>query len=170
MTDCPCEETLQHASSPGLVADDEIVCRGAYDPMHFKKNRIRTNFVKRKDLASGQLSVWRLGRDPNFDAETLAIVLKEVAPPEQGLGAIMAAAAGQIRQTTMPDHFPNGQRVFCVADDCRTDDVGGWHPEHATVSLAQINDFAWDQDSDHFIAAVEALAAILKRKQVWPTS
>jgi hypothetical protein len=169
MTDCPCEDESQHQGSPGLVADNEIVCRGTYDPMHYRPSgTIKPNFVRKKDLANGELSIWRLERDPAFGVAALADQLTKAGPAGNTLRAILAATAMQIRELRVPEYFPEDQRVLCVADDCRTDDNGGWHPEHATVSLAQIAGHEWDEQGDQFGSVAEGLVAIFKAKAVWP--
>jgi hypothetical protein len=58
---CPLESRPQHQISPGVVADDELVCRAAYGPdMHYTRGgKIRNALIRDKDLEDGALSVWR---------------------------------------------------------------------------------------------------------------
>jgi hypothetical protein len=169
MTVCPAEQQTQHDLSPGLVADAEDVCRGAYKPNHTNATGAKSAMIKVGDLAKGELSVWRLGRDPAFDANAVAAQIEQ-GPPGGTLHQILAASVKAIRSAQVRhDNIPEGHRIFCVLDDCRTDNEGGAHPEHATVSLEPIAGVDWmAPNAPETLAAKEALFALLKRRVVWP--
>lgn len=167
MTGCPREETSQHAESPGLVLDAEVVCRGAYDPIHFNKSGLKAAVVRPRDLIKGELSVWRLGRDPKFDLDAIVETLESVGVQDHSLREVLAAEAGAIRAITFVEEPLAGQRVFCVLDDCATDDEGGWHREHATAGLSEIDGVIWEAGSDPFDIVKEGLVSFLKSRAIW---
>ena len=169
MTDCPAEQVSQHANSPCVVAGKETVCRAAYDPMHTKSSGgIANSFIKSADLLAGELSVWRLARDPAFDIAALAGVLQAGGPAENTLKQICAATALAVRGVRV-EALGDDQRVFCVLDDCATDDDGGWHCEHAVIALETIENVVWQIQTEPFVAAREGLTVLLKRTAVlWP--
>jgi hypothetical protein len=170
MTACPREQIAQHVESPGLVGDDETVCRGAYDPMHFNTTGVRAAVIRPRDLIQGELSVWRLERDPAFDLEAVANKLIEVGPPGNRLREVLAATVGEIREMQFADMPLTDKRVFCVLDDCATDEDGGWHREHATVGLAEIEGVVWAAGTNPFDIVREGLVSLLKSRVLWADS
>ena len=99
MTVCVCEKTSQHAASPALVEGRERIGRGVYFSMHYNKakTRITNQFLKRRDLASGDLSVWRLGEPYGAQVEDVAAILEESGPGGSELSHIYYAGAENIR-------------------------------------------------------------------------
>lgn len=170
MTACVREQTPQHPNSPGVVTDPEVVCRGAYDPIHFnKKGALRAAVVRPKDLIAGELSVWRRDRDPNFGLDGVKGELEKAAADGHELRLILGATAEAIRAIRL-EALGQNQRIFCVLDDCRTDEKGGWHPEHATVTLEPVPDVAWQLDTDPLDMAKEGLVALFKQQVLWKSA
>ena len=83
--DCPLEAVQQDARSAGAVEGDEQICRGAYDPLHFKKAILQTSIVKGKDLYEGTLSVWRASEKANFSLADVFAICEQSGPPKQTL-------------------------------------------------------------------------------------
>lgn len=171
MTACPAEQAQQHPNSPGIVASEEDVCRGAYAPNHTNAKGAKPAMIKVGDLIKGELSVWRLQRNPTFTADAVAEQIKD-GPPGGTLHQILAASVRAIRAAQIcHDNIPAGHRIFCVLDDCRTDNQGGAHPEHATVSLEPVDGVDWAANGAlETLAAKEALFAVLKARVVWPSA
>ena len=167
MRGCSREAVSQHVESPGLVQDEETVCRGAYDPIHFNKSGLKGAVVRPKDLISGELSVWRLERDPKFGLAAVVETLTAVGSQDHELREVLAAEVKEIRAIRFSVEPLVDRRVFCVLDDCTTDDVGGWHPEHATIGLCEIDGVVWEAGSDAFDIAKEGLVSFLKTRAVW---
>ncbi len=168
MTDCPKEQTSQHEGSPGTVSDHEVVCRGAYDPIHFSKaSSIKSAFVRPAHLVAGELSVWRLERDPAFGVAQVVAKLQSLTAEGQTLRQVQAASVAAIRGIRMPDLLDADQHIFCVIDDCRTDDDGGWHPEHAAIAMEEVEGIIWAVGSDPFDSAKEGLATLLRAQTIW---
>jgi len=168
MTACPHEEANQHANSPGVVADGETICRGAYDPVHFNKSGLKMAFIRPAHLLAGELSVWRCDRDPKFGLQGAIEKLIEDKAPGQTLAKIFGAKVERVRKIaieTEPDK--PGIRAFCVVDDCATSEAGDWHSEHAVIALAKHDNFAWEADGDHFTMAKEGLLAVFKQTLLW---
>jgi hypothetical protein len=138
--------------------------------MHYGKTGLRPNVIRAGELIKGELSVWRLARDPEFNLDALVNKLSAVGPPNDTLREVLSATAGAIRNLRMPELLPSGQRVFCVLDDCQTDNNGGWHSEHATIALEQIEGIEWANGTDPFDTAREGLIMLLKAHVRWPAS
>jgi hypothetical protein len=168
MTPCLCEGTPQHAHSPGLVQDQEGLCRGAFDPVHFNKSGIKAAFVRPQHLLAGELSVWRYERDPEFGVGGARAEIEAAKPEGNTLNRILAARAAAIRkfEVRMGNDAP-GRRAFCVIDDCTTTAEGDWHSEHAVVRMADYEDFEWTVECDEFTVAKEGLLAIFKQTAIW---
>jgi hypothetical protein len=138
------EQKPQHEVSPGPVSNDELVCRGAFDPRHVKDGKITKAVINNKDLLHGALSVWRLGQGeygdaPEEEAPTdvyerklrhIQGILTENTPEGSTLYSILAPEAGQVRSLSLPD--VDG-RLFAVIDDCVTDKDNGAHPLHCSI-------------------------------------
>ncbi|MHA6288091.1 hypothetical protein [Maricaulis sp. CAU 1757] len=84
-------------------------------------------------------------------------------PAEKPLKAVIGLLAQEVRALRMANY---DTQVFCVTDDCETDEAGGWHPEHAGIKLANIDGVEWDRAGAEFIAAKELLVAKFKANVV----
>nr|WP_295888658.1 hypothetical protein [uncultured Devosia sp.] len=125
------ESRKQHPASPGLVADEEIVCRGACDPMHYDKGRVKGSVIKANDLLNGTLSVWRGGTGNNGEYQAAVDKIAATVPNGQKLKEVFAPLASAIRDIAIEGK----PRVFYVIDDCQVDNVGGSDPLHGGVKL-----------------------------------
>lgn len=113
---CPRELIQQDTVSLGVIANDEVIARGAYDPSHgeAKKRKITNQIIRKDDLIDGACSVWRLA-PPGITLEQLIVRLEEIK--EDPLFAVTTAAAADIRLIKLP----TGTRAFCVVDECECD-------------------------------------------------
>lgn len=168
MTGCHREQQTQHANSPGLVLDNEQICRGAYDPIHYNKQGVVKGAVVRPaHLIKGQLSVWRLGRDPMFGLDDVVDKLQEASVDTHVLRQVLAATAGEIRTIDFSNAGFAGRQVLCVLDDCAVDEKGGWHSEHATIGVADIEGVTWAIGTDPFDIVKEGLVNYLRVRSIW---
>lgn len=168
MTVCACENETHHDQSPGLIADGETVCRGAFDPVHFNKSGLKEAFIRPAHLLAGELSIWRISRDPDFGIESARERLEAAKPEAHTLKQILAAEVGRIRSIRLESiEGDSAKRAFCVVDDCTTTAEGGWHPLHAAIKLAVYEGFDWE-GTDEFSMAKEGLMAVFKQSCVWP--
>jgi hypothetical protein len=171
MTTCECETISQHDQSPGLVADDERVCRGAFAPIHYNKSGIKAGFIRPAHLLAGELSVWRIDRNQQFGLTGAREAIGATRQTDHTLEELLAASAQRIRQLEVRDEEDvPGRRAFCVVDDCSTTAEGDWHPEHAAIRMAEYDDFQWLDGSDEFTTAKELLFAVFKQSVVWKAS
>jgi hypothetical protein len=137
----PCDNLCvreQVSADPGVshgpVAGGEELCRGAYDPMHFKKAKLKNSFIKSKDLLNGHLSVWRLGDPAGLGIQEIANILGDFSPAENRLGEIKTCTAEAIRGLTI---FGHDGRVFSVIDNCEAYADGRKHRSHAVVAICR---------------------------------
>lgn len=164
---CPFEATTQDALSPGPVANDEAIARGAYDPSqgNAKTGNIKLGVVARKDLLANQLSVWRLAGDPpRITIDDLATRLQ--ARTDLGtLFAIVSTEAETIRSLRSPT---TGGRAFCVRDECDCDQNGNKHPAHAHVAICNsARGPGFSVESPDFVQIHRDLAHAFKANKVW---
>lgn len=121
----------QDEVSLGPIADDETIVRGALDPRHWnaKDRKIKAAVIRKKDLFSGNLSVWRV--EPH--GISLAELVERLgAVPEQRLAALCGISARDIRSIEA-----SGARAFSVVDECDCDRDGNKHPAHAHIALCK---------------------------------
>ncbi|WP_343683939.1 hypothetical protein [Asticcacaulis sp.] len=159
-TQCNRENVSLGPPSRGQIANTESVIRVVYDPLHLnpKKTRIKAGVIRESDLLTGQLSVWRTSpTDPENLAETKSY-LTATKPEGQEIRHFVSIWVGEIRRMTGLD----GQRLFCVRDDTRIDEIGGRHAEHATISFCALKGEPYkDSTSNEFIFARDLLHAAL---------
>ena len=167
MSECPAEQDPQHEHSPGVVADEEIVCRGALHPMHFdKKGELKAAFIRSAHLLDGELSVWRISRQPHFGVAEACIEIENTKPADQALKRLYSANVKQLRALRIV--VDGGyKRVACVVDDCRTDEAGGYHREHAVIALSSHEGLDWREDQVAFDTAREGLKVIFAQNPCW---
>tara|TARA_R110000868_G_scaffold411715_1_gene707931 strand:- start:159 stop:704 length:546 start_codon:yes stop_codon:yes gene_type:complete len=167
MTVCVCEKTSQHAASPALVEGRERIGRGVYFSMHYNKakTRITNQFLKRRDLASGDLSVWRLGEPYGAQVEDVAAILEESGPGGSELSHIYYAGAENIRFVEAAS--VNADQSLCIKDDCTSGPDGECHPAHATIGLADVDGVDWDPDGTAFREVYESLALLFRKSVAW---
>lgn len=125
-----CPQELASAPLYGSlpVANDELVCRGAYMPMHYNRagTRLKAAFIEKKMLLGGELSVWRL--TPVADPATLVPKLQKA---DRQLKAIHGLTAKEVRDLRDAEL---SRREFSVINDTRIDDAGGHDLQHAAIA------------------------------------
>ncbi len=156
---CPREIVSAGPPSPGPVADSEYLCRAAFG-MHVKGIKLKKSVIRRTDVESGELSVWRV---PDLDPIGLSALAAKVPPPlDDALDRFLAVQAREIRDLQGPDQ---GSRAFSVIDDTRTDNAGGRDSQHAALAPCK----GWDlADPIVLDDLVNRLYLLFKGKPVWP--
>lgn len=118
----------------GVVDDEEIILRASYDPMHWKKSKIQSSFVRASHLLEGELSVWRSSEKSGLTVSDVMLITDGVAPPGNTTKQLHGPLAREIRGL----RNPSGDRLFCVVDETTTDEAGGHHPAHAHIRLCDV--------------------------------
>lgn len=134
---CPREQgSADPEVSPGPIAGDEEICRGAYDPMHFKREKLKSSFIRANDLLEGKLSVWRVATPPRESAglDDIVKILEGFAPTDNKLYQVKACTAESVRKLSIATR---SGRVFSVIDDCVAYPDGGKHPAHAVIAICE---------------------------------
>lgn len=161
---CPLEQLERDPRSPGVIDDDEDIVRGAYDPMHFKGARIRPSVLRSGDLAKGQLSVWRSSAKSGSNLKDIESILGENGPSQHALAAMLVVNAQRIRE--LREQVSN-LRLFCIVDECDTNEDGGWHRAHAHIALCMnLEDDVKNTDSERFVSLKEQLYLIFKQRVI----
>lgn len=120
--------------SPGPIANEEVLCRGAFGKKaHYNSSGVKPAFIRNNDLLAGTLSVWRRHDDTQQEIDEIR---SQHQPPEgNALWDIFGAAGGDIRAIRVSSE-PTVQALHAY-DDCRIDDRGGKHPKHAVLAICQ---------------------------------
>ncbi|MBB3972507.1 hypothetical protein [Hansschlegelia beijingensis] len=158
---CEIEREQRDQLSPGPVACEERIARGAFAPSagDARKARISLGIVAKRDLFGDQLSVWRLAGDPpRVRLDELAERLRR-EEAQRTLFAIVWALAQEIRAIRLM-----GEKALCVLDECDTDHNGGKHPAHAHIAISPgfRAKFQLTSESSEFQQLVRDLANLLK--------
>lgn len=125
---CEREQVSLGAPSPGPVADHELVCRAAFDPLHMPKGVLKAAMIRKSDLAKGELSIWRL--PPDADAAAFKALANKISVPENNsLKSMYYVSAAEIRQLA-----EGLERTFSVIDDTDVDGKGGRDAQHAAIA------------------------------------
>lgn len=156
---CPREAVSSGPPSPGPVADDEYLCRAAFG-MHVRGLKLKKSVIRKADVESGELSVWRLDR---LNASLLAALAQKVPPPlDDKIDRLLAVKASAVRNLAGPEP---GSRAFSVIDDTRIDLVGGHDPQHAALAPCT----GWDLANPIIVDdLVNRLYMIFKENHAWP--
>lgn len=134
---CPAEAFSRDPGvSPGPVENDETLCRGAFDPMHYDRKgvKIQPSVLRKRDLAQGQLSVYRESDRVSFSHDQVTDQIRRTGPSDQVLKQILSARASDVRAVRSPG--VDGRSV-CVRDDCDCDASGNKHHAHAHIALCE---------------------------------
>lgn len=167
---CEIELVKVDPDSPGIVLDEENICRGAYGPppsVHYKANkRLKVSqLVRTQDLVGGNVSVWRAGDQGHLSQDDLLQQLNLVAPAEQETYLLFSINVKALRERRIDEHEG---RVFCVTDDCVCDAAGNKHPAHASVGLCQtIKQLGLTAENPLLIAIKETLVLMLQTNVIW---
>jgi hypothetical protein len=132
---CCLEQESQHCISPGVVQDDEMICRAAYAPMHIKKgadrSRIDISYLRKADIANNTLSVWRYSELSQASIQQIWDVCKQKEADGQKIWKLLFVSAREIRK-------PDAHRdQFCLLDECQVNETGGSHRAHAHISMCR---------------------------------
>ncbi len=155
------ENESQDHRSPGPIQDDERICRGGFDPMHYTKGKPKNSIIRADDLLTGSLSVWRGGTGDQPDFDLAVAQISKTVPAEQNLRSVFAPIAAEIRDIQLDE--PG--RVFYVVDDCSTDENGGFHVLHAGIKICPSLNIASKED-DLFLKAKGHLLRVLKKTEI----
>lgn len=131
---CPLEAQQQDDRSPGVIGDDELICRAAYDPIAFRKSKMTAAIVRGSDLLAGTLSVWRCSELAGTSASSIVEICEKNVPAKNSLAQVMAVKASAIRAIRSPEI---DGRLFCVVDETETDEAGGSHQAHAHIKICR---------------------------------
>jgi hypothetical protein len=164
-SDCPLEANQADKRSVGVVEDDELICRAAYDPMHFSSTTLKQAVIRSRDLFASELSVWRASEKSGLDDARVVAMLQATPPAKNTLGAVLAPTAKQIRGLRSP--LVEG-RLFCVVDETDTDHQGGSDPAHAHIKICKrLHGQLEDTSSKLFLTLKEALFHLMRQHVVW---
>lgn len=164
--DCPFESIQMDGRSPGPVENDEIVVRSSNDPRHYSKTgKLSPSIIRASDLFNGTLSVWRASEKSGLSVAGVSIQVqadcdaqnaKEPNPKKrQSVKALHPLKVADIRAMRTED---KSSRLFCVIDECETDDNGGFHRAHAHIRLCHnVKDGLVSTEDDAFGFAKRAL-------------
>lgn len=158
---CPLEAVQQDARSVGIVGDAEIICRAAYDPMHFKKGKIQSSVVKADDLFAGTLSVWRVSEKANTTLGNVVSICQSYGPANTTLGEVRGIVVKEIRDARRPEIEG---RLYCVIDETDTDENGGSHPAHAHIRICSALMKSISSKDDINFQSIKAHLAFLMRR------
>ena len=127
----PCELELRsfHPKSLGIIKNSEQICRFGLYPMHYdSKNKVQKSIIRNSDLKEGKLSVWRTSAEDNSFNQIIE-KNKKLIPIDQRIKEIFHPKAISIREISI-DSFG---KVICIVDDCKSDKVGSFDPEHCVI-------------------------------------
>lgn len=164
---CVLEGLQQDSYSIGVVADDESIARGAYDPSHGRAAtlNIGNGIITNRDLIAGTVSVYRIS-STGISIDDLVPLLKG-ARKDAELFAISAASAAKIRSIKRA----NGDRALCVLDECECDQAGNKHAAHAHISLCRVySEGGVDANDPEYAQIKQDLLKLFRPKTsiVWP--
>lgn len=130
---CAIEHATSGPPSPGPIHDNERVVRAAYSPMHYKgkSRQIKPSVIRRKDLAEGSLSVWRIDAVKAFNLEDAVKQLNQVAPQDNALGDVIELNVIDVRRIKTQ----SSMRALCVNDDTVCGRGEEMHEAHATIGV-----------------------------------
>lgn len=161
---CPLEQLQRDHRSPGTVDAQEFVARASYDPRHYKKNKVQSSVIRAADLFNGTLSVWRVSAKAGMSLPELSAKLQADCEDGQRVKALHPISVAEIRALRTED---NTRRLFCVVDECETDDDGGHHPAHAHIRICdELKRQMPDTQSELFVHAKRTLFDAAKADQV----
>lgn len=142
---CPTERISVGAMSPGPVTNEELLGRASISPIHIhpKTSAVRLNFIRKSDLESGRLSVWRVGILNKENEDELKSHFRANLNAEHSLHGIFAPPANAVRNLELQPT----KRAFCVIDDTESGD-DEHHPAHAAIKMCEAQQPAISEDLD----------------------
>lgn len=160
---CPLEVQQQDERSPGVIGDDELICRAAYDPIAFRKNKVTAAIVRGGDLLAGTLSVWRCSELAGTTVSSITEICRDNAPAQASLAQILAVKASAIRNARSSEIKG---RLFCVVDETETDDEGGSHQGHAHIKICmRLREQVKETDDLKFKVIKETLVFLFRQDE-----
>src|SRR6266699_2200144 len=77
----PCSREANHSDpvSPGKIENCEVLCRAGYS-IHNKKGNPHISLIRANELASGQLSVWRISPGSSLEVREVVNILRQRGP------------------------------------------------------------------------------------------
>lgn len=157
---CEFEEGFKGADSPGPVKDAEKVCRGVYEN-HVEGSKIKKSALKKRDLADGSLSVWRLSQVDGVAA--MASLLDEKGPADKALLFVWAPEVSALRQVRLEA----ASRALCVIDDT---DTGGGDTHAAHAAIAACRGAKLESGSPVFDKLFDDVFNLFRSSQIWPSA
>lgn len=169
---CPRERAFVDSLATSPVGDDEYLCRAAYE-MHFRSGKLQTSLIKAKDLAYGELSVWRLDPEDAGATNEVKRHLEEHAPlvrdgsRKQILKQLYAATAKSIRdlsdEVSLLIRLDNANRL-AFAEKVQAGQMTQAEAEQAVLQArSQLTSEEQRRDSSNQIANAQMQAANAQR-------
>ncbi|RYZ82454.1 MAG: hypothetical protein EOP06_21640 [Proteobacteria bacterium] len=132
--------------------------------MHMRKTNVAPNFLPKSHLQIGKLSVYRLSDKAEFDRSGVVAAIEALPFEKNSLSKILGPLVREIREVRISG-IPG--RVFCVRDECDTDDQGGKHHAHAHIALCEhFFPEPIDKDSDFFKQAYADLSTLFRANEI----
>ncbi len=156
-------ESCDPDCSPGPVEDNEFLCRGAFNPRHFKKDKLQPSFIPKKELAESRLSVYRESNKVAFSREAVIDQIRKTGSADQSLESVLSAEVLRIRAISAPGVTG---RALCVRDECECDREGSKHPAHAHIAICEMSFPApVDQQTDIFLQIWRDLVTLFREQR-----
>ncbi len=159
----PCSREANHNDpvSQGKIENSEVLCRAGYS-IHNKKGNPHISLIRANELASGQLSVWRISPGSSSEVSEVVNILRQRGPEGKPLFWVFGVPAERLRNLL--------EGPICAVDDtdCGTDR----HPRHAVLAgciMLSFQNLALDDLSSDpaFLALRRALLEVFTRSQIW---
>jgi hypothetical protein len=132
--------------------------------MHMRRSNVAPNFLPKSHLTAGKLSVYRLSNKAAFSKDDVTSEIQKISKPGNSLAKVLGPQVGDIRNIRV-DGIEG--RVFCVRDECDTDDNGGKHHAHAHIALCERSFPApIDKESDDFKQAYADLSTLFRASEI----
>ncbi len=163
---CASEDQQNDPKSFGRVLDEELICRGVFDPIHLnkKKTNIAMSVLRISDLKDCQLSVWRQGGQKEITQEDLeSELLRAAKRSNRSVHSIIKAMADQIR--SIPVYGVDDSQAFCIIDDTICDPDRRKHPAHANIGFSDrlLEEIGHEQDHEAMKMARRELKELMKK-------
>lgn len=130
---CPLEQSQFDEASPGVIGDNEILYRSGFsenlDGTNLKKKAINNKEL----LGKVSLSFWRAYDETPDQILAAEDKLRANVPAGKTIKKKIRPRAGDVRGLKGLE----GQRLFCVLDDCAVDYSGGKDELHCGIRLCQ---------------------------------
>ncbi|MCK1517126.1 hypothetical protein IVB22_32410 [Bradyrhizobium sp. 190] len=159
----PCAREKAHVDpvSPGKIDDQETLCRAGYT-MHDRNGNPRISLIRSNELASGELSVWRL-KPPRTELVEILEVLDARKPNQQELLWIFGVKAKEVRGMLAAS-------PLCAIDNTDCGPELDRHPAHAV--LAGCEKLGFDallkpDEDPTFMAVRRGLLELFNRHRIW---